>query len=233
MILNIIEKIYENSNFKKYLIIAFIVLVLLLVIVYIIGKLEYKKKNAPKKDSEEELKDVTFDLPSESTNINEDVTFEMPVLTRNLEDFKKSLEEEIEKEEEIAVRKTSGAKVEKETKAIKILDKDVIDDTAIVSLKNIEIAKKEDEENKKVIPVKKVEEVKLKVEVEDYKEQKQTFIPPKKETMILETIEIPELASVKRKSPKPVLKIIDTEPITLPKKAVNSSDSIYDTSDDF
>lgn len=233
MILNIIEKIYGNSNFKKYLIIAFIILVLLLVIVYIIGKLEYKKKNAPKKDPEDDLKDITFDLPLEATNINEDVTFEMPVLTRNLEEFKKSLEEEIEKEEEIAVRKTSGTKIERETKAIKILDKDVIDDTAIVPLKNIEIAKKEEEKISKPILYKKVEEVKKKVEVKDYKEPEPTFIPPKKATMILETIEIPELASVKRKSPKPVLEIINTEPIILPKKAVPSSNTIYDTSDDF
>lgn len=217
MILNIIDKIYENSNFKKYLIIAFIILVLLLVVVYIIGRIEYKKKNSPKKDPEEDLKDITFDLPTETNNIKEDVTFEMPVLTRNLEDFKKNLEEEIEKEEEIAVRKTSGAKVEKETKSIKILDKDVIDDTAIVSLKNIEIAN----QNLK------------KDDTEDFNESSQRFIPPKKETMILETIEIPELAPTKKKTKEAVLKIIDTEPITLPKKAIDSSDSIYDNSDDF
>ena len=229
MILNIIDKIYENSNFKKYLIIAFIILVLLLIVVYIIGKIEYKKKNAPKKDPEEDLKDITFDLPPESASIKEDVTFEMPVLTRNLEDFKKSLEEEIEKEEEIAVRKTSGAKVEKETKSIKILDKDVIDDTAIVSLKNIELAKQAKESKQNIIE----ERTEQENEVKDFTESKNVSVYSEKEAMVLETIEIPEPPSIKTNSPEPVLKIIDTEAITLPKKAVNSRDSIYDTSDDF
>lgn len=228
MILNIIDKMYENSNFKKYLIIAFIILILLLIIVYIIGRIEYKKKNAPKKETEEELKDITFDLPPESANIKEDVTFEMPVLTRNLEDFKKSLEEEIEKEEEIMVRKTSGAKVEKETKAIKILDKDVIEDTAIVSLKNIELANQD-----KDIKLNKEANTAKAIEAEDFAQAKNDPSPFKKEKMVLETIEISKSPSPKAKSSEPILKIIDTEVNNHPKKAVNSKDSIYDTSDDF
>lgn len=218
MILNIIDKIYENSNFTKYLIIAFIILILLLIIVYIIGRIEYKRKNTPKKVIEEDVKDITFDLPTEQANIKDDVTFEMPVLTKNLEEFKKSLEEEIEKEEEISVRKTSGVKLKEETKSIKILDKDVIDDTAIVSLKNIELANQENSQNNSV-----------NIQPENFLNNKKNFI--KKEEIAINDLP-KENPNHKEQESFPFKPSVD-ETDHSHKKVINSLDSIYDASDDF
>lgn len=143
-LLNIIDKIYENSHFQTTLIAAIIFLVLLFIIVLIIGIKDSKKSKEPKIIAEEDVKDITFDMPKEMENIKEDVTFEMPVLTKNLEDFKKNLEEEIQKEDQIEVRKTSGSTELKETRPIKILDAHEIEDTAIVHLNEL----KEETENK-------------------------------------------------------------------------------------
>jgi len=120
-IISLIDKIYENSYFQTFLIGAIILLILLFIIVLIIGIRDAKKGTSPKKENEEDIKDITFDIPTEVENIKEDVTFEMPVLTKNLEDFKKSLEEEIQREDEIKFRKTSGAVKERESKPVKIL----------------------------------------------------------------------------------------------------------------
>lgn len=220
MILNIIDKIYENRNFTKYLVIAFIILILLLIIVYIIGKIEYKIKNAPKKEIEEDIKDITFDLPSEQNNIKDDVTFEMPVLTRNLEEFKKSLEEEIEKEEKINVRKTSGVKVKEETKSIKILDKEVIDDTAIVSLKNIEIANQNAKQINSILN-KNVESQTIKIQSSVKRDDRVTIDDLPRENPNRHNLKTSTIST----------SVIEAGPN--PKKIINSSDSIYDSSDDF
>ncbi len=137
-ILNIIDEIYENSYFQTCLIGATIILILLFVVVLILGIKDSRKSKEPQNIVEEDVKDVTFEMPADSDNIKEDVTFEMPVLTKNLEDFKKNLEEEIQKEDEAVIRKTSGTTENKDSKPIKILDAHEIEDTAIVHLKELE-----------------------------------------------------------------------------------------------
>lgn len=137
LLLNIIDKIYESNNFKTILIAAIILLVLLFIIVLIIGIRDSKKSKEPKVINEEDVKDITFDMPKEMENIKEDVTFEMPVLTKNLEEFKKNLEEKIEEEEKIEVRRTNGLSETKEIKPLKILDANEIEDTAIVNLNEV------------------------------------------------------------------------------------------------
>ena len=145
-ILNIIKRIYESNYFPTLLTYSIIFLVLLFIIVLFLGLKDAKKSKEPKKIVEEETKDITFEQITELDNIKEDVTFEMPVLTKNLENFKKSLEEvkvgksliealeeEIQKEEQFEIRKTSGIiKHKKEfEKTPKVLDKTKIEDTAI------------------------------------------------------------------------------------------------------
>lgn len=131
--LNIIKRIYESNYFPTLLTYSIIFLVLLFIIVLFLGLKDAKKSKEPKKIVEEETKDITFEQITEIDNIKEDVTFEMPVLTKNLENFKKSLEEEIQKEEQFEIRKTSGIiKHKKEfEKTPKVLDKTKIEDTAI------------------------------------------------------------------------------------------------------
>lgn len=95
-LLNIIDDIYSNKYFTTILIISIIVLIILFVIVLILGIRDSKKlekQQEPKK--EEEVKDITFEPIPEHEKIKEDVTFEMPSLSKNLEDFKKNLEEEL------------------------------------------------------------------------------------------------------------------------------------------
>lgn len=131
-ILNIIDKIYENKYFATILLVAVIVLVILFFLVFLVGLKDAKKAKQPKKQVEEEVKDITFDAPKEVEPVKEDVTFEMPVLTKNLEDFKKSFEEEIVKDQEIEVRTTKHVSLEEATKPVKILDIGVIEDTAVI-----------------------------------------------------------------------------------------------------
>lgn len=130
-ILNIINEIYEHELFPKVLAGAIIVLIILFLLILIIGIKDAKKASSPKKEAEEDIKDITFDLLTEKDPIKEDVTFEMPVLTKNLEDFKKNLEEEIQKESEIDIIKHTKAN-NKEEKAVKILDINEIEDTSIL-----------------------------------------------------------------------------------------------------
>ena len=92
-ILNIVDDIYESKYFPTILTIAVLVLIILFIIVLLLGIRDAKKAKEPPKKKVEELKDVTFDLQDEKakvTETKEDVTFEMPVLTKNLEDFKKN-----------------------------------------------------------------------------------------------------------------------------------------------
>ncbi len=133
-VLNIIDKIYENENFTTILVVAVLVLILLFVIVLILGKKDAKKRLEPPKEVEEDVKDITFNTKPELEKINEDVTFEMPILTKNLENFKKSLEEEIQKEDNTQIRKTSGKVNIKNDKPVKILDMNEIEETTIIPI---------------------------------------------------------------------------------------------------
>ena len=40
-----------------------------------------------------EKEDITFEAPKEELIINEEITLEMPSITKNLEDFKRTIEE--------------------------------------------------------------------------------------------------------------------------------------------
>lgn len=131
LILNIINDIYEHELFPKFLTGAIIALIALFVLILLMGLHDAKKAKTPPKVEEEDIKDITFDVINEKNSVKEDVTFEMPVLTKNLEDFKKNLEEEIQKESEIEIMKTINS-VPKEEKAAKILDINEIEDTAIL-----------------------------------------------------------------------------------------------------
>lgn len=144
-ILNIIDTIYESKYFPTILIISIIVLVFLFIAVILLGLKDAKKSKEPKKEIFQDIKDITFDTPSEKEAIKEDVTFEIPVLTKNLENFKKSLEEEIEREEKInVVKKESKAK--EEEKPTKILDKNEIDNTAVIPVINIDTLEEPEKE---------------------------------------------------------------------------------------
>ena len=98
MIMNIVDKIYSNSHFTTILIGAIAFLVVLFIVVLYLGIKDAKKAKNPKKE-EEKQKDITFEeVTPEQKEIAEDVTFEMGTITKNLEDFKKGLEEELQNE---------------------------------------------------------------------------------------------------------------------------------------
>jgi len=141
-VLNIIDKIYENSHFSTFLVYAIIGLVVLFILVLILGIRDSKKSKEIKVEKEEDVKDITFSLTEELDNIKEDVTFEMPSLTQNLENFKRSLEAEIQKEDIAEVRKTSGLILPKVAKQTKILDLEKIEDTSILPLQENTINQK-------------------------------------------------------------------------------------------
>ena len=117
-IINIINKIYDNEMFPKILGISVAVLICLFVITLIMGYHDARKEK--RKNEEDELKDITFNIEPESPKVKEDVTFEIPVLTKNLEDFKNSIEEEIKKETDIEI--SQNVVTQQTDKARKILD---------------------------------------------------------------------------------------------------------------
>lgn len=129
-ILNIIDKIYESKYFTTVLISAVIVLVVLFVAVLILGIRDANRLKNPKRKDEDDIKDITFDVPSDALEVKEDVTFEMPALTKNLEDFKKSLEEEIQREDEASILSESSNP--KEVRPVKITDVKEIENTAVM-----------------------------------------------------------------------------------------------------
>ncbi len=243
-LLNIIDKIYENSYFQTFLIGAIVLLIFLFIIVLIIGIKDARKAREPKVIIEEDIKDVTFDMPPEMENIKEDVTFEMPVLTKNLEDFKKNLEEEIQKEDEVEIRKTSGLRKNKESKPIKILDAHEIEDTAIVHLNELEEGAKEQEEDSKkeentqrektenVKEIKVVKNLSRTIEPKTKPEDSKTFTKEEKNAeieVLMEFVE-PEIKTSVDKSFENEDES-DKESINVIKKDTISY--IYDTEDDF
>lgn len=135
-ILNIIETIYESKWFPTILLISIIILVVLFIAVILLGMKDAKKDKQPVKEKIQDLKDVTFEKTNEKEIISEDVTFEIPVLTKNLENFKKILEEEIEREEKVNVIKEMSK--EESKKQTKVLDKEEIDNTDVIPLINID-----------------------------------------------------------------------------------------------
>jgi len=125
-ILSILDKIYENKNFTTIILIALIVLVILFIVVFFLGLKDANKDKKPKKKKKnEDAKDITFEKIKieDCEKVKEDVTFEVPVLTEELDSFKKSLEEEMA---------SSTTKDMIDSKPLKILDIDELEDTVSI-----------------------------------------------------------------------------------------------------
>ena len=133
-ITDIITTIFEYKHFDTIIISISIFLVLLFIIVLIVGLLDSrKKKEKPAELFEKE--EITFEAPKEELIINEEITLEMPSITKNLEDFKKSIEEEIKQENitsNIEVEQSNEKPLLDNSKPIKILNINEIENTQIV-----------------------------------------------------------------------------------------------------
>lgn len=133
-LMNIITTIFEYKHFDTIIISLSIFLVLLFIIVLIIGLADaHKKKEKPVEIFEKE--DITFEAPKEELIINEEITLEMPSITKNLEEFKKTIEEEIKQENitsNIEVEQSNDKPLLDNSKPIKILNINEIENTQIV-----------------------------------------------------------------------------------------------------
>ena len=126
-VLNIIDKIYSSEYFTTALIIAIVVLMVLFTVVFIMGMIDNKKEELKKqKELEAENQDITFSDIKEEDKIKEDITFEFPSITKNLEAFKKSLEQELNQE------KDNLLPLEKSQRPCRVLDVNEIEDTAML-----------------------------------------------------------------------------------------------------
>ena len=182
MMLNIIDQIYSNSHFTTILIGAIAFLVVLFIIVLYLGIKDAKKAKNPVKEDKEE-KDITFeDAPQEPKDIAEDVTFEMGTITKNLEDFKKGLEEELQNdtsEIEIVNEEIPKEEQKEEVKEEPEKTEDEIEDSF---LDLIDLKKDEEKEEPKKD---KEEEIELpKMNEDNKKEDLNSAARKKKEKMI-------------------------------------------------
>lgn len=134
-VLNIIDKVYESKYFTTIIAVATILLTILFVIVLIMGMVDKRRKLHPRKPKKEEFEKITFEqLNEEDNTIKEEVTFEIPVLTENLENFKKSLEEEMSKDETIDFQEQANDNEapQKIEKSVKIFDINEIEKNELV-----------------------------------------------------------------------------------------------------
>lgn len=131
-LLNIFEKLYNHPNFNTILLWLIIISIIIFALILFLG-LRDKNKEEREALKEEEPEDITFTEIDEKDKIKEDVTFEMPTLTKNLVDFKKNIEEEIENSDNVDIVPENNEKVEEDTKSIKVLDINEIEDTAILN----------------------------------------------------------------------------------------------------
>ena len=125
-LLNIIDKIYSSEYFSTALIIAIVVLIVLFVLVFIMGVIDNKKEEIRKMKENDQDQEITFSEIKEEDKIKEDITFEQPSITKNLEDFKTSLEEELNQ------GKDSLLPLEKSQKPYRVLEVSEIEDTTII-----------------------------------------------------------------------------------------------------
>ena len=130
--LNVIDRIYENAHFKQIFAYSIVFLIIIFVVVFLIG-LHDARKEKRRITKDKENGDISFDKTNIVDEIDSDVTFEIPSLTKNLENFKKSIEEAMQEEkmENYEVIKRGASK---EVKNNKILDKDSIENTVIKDL---------------------------------------------------------------------------------------------------
>lgn len=172
-LLNIIDKIYSSSYFTTFLIGAIILLIVLFIIVLIMGIRDSKKINQVVEE-EEEPTDITLKPLDEleKDEIKEDVTFEIPSITANLENFKKNLELELQKNNKVETLNNSD-------KQFKVTQVNELEDTVLLNPTDL-VNASENEEVKKV-EVEKVlpEEPLVEAETNQITEEEQVFISPK------------------------------------------------------
>lgn len=125
--LNIIDKIYSSSYFTTFLVGAIVLLIILFVIVLIMGIKDSKKINQIVEE-EEEPTDITLKPLEEleKDEIKEDVTFEIPSITANLENFKKNLELELQKNNKMETLNNSN-------KQFKVTEVNELEDTVLLN----------------------------------------------------------------------------------------------------
>lgn len=124
-----IRRLYTSSNFMKFFIYAFIILVVIFLIILFLG-IHDQRKTKRKLAKEQKKEEITFDnnIVLENNYLN-DVTFEIPSLTQNLKDFKKNIEQAMKEEvQDFEIEKIEGKEDKKQTV---ILDKESIDSTPI------------------------------------------------------------------------------------------------------
>ena len=143
---------FEYKYFPAIISITIGFLVIAFLVVLFTGLKDAKKKETKKIEIFEE-KDITFEEPKEELIIQEEVTLEMPSLTKNLEDFKKAIEEEIKLENitpNIEVEQNTNKSLIDSTKPFRILNVNEIEDTIItevISTNDTNQSKVEIEEN--------------------------------------------------------------------------------------
>ena len=108
----------------------------LFVVVLIIGLRDSRKKEKKPIEIIKEFEEITFKEDQEELIINEEITLEMPSITKNLEDFKKSIEEEIKQEQldsNVQVEQSEDKSLMEDTQPVKILNINEIEDTVIIN----------------------------------------------------------------------------------------------------
>ena len=176
--MNIIDKIYSNGHFTTILIGAIAFLVVLFIIVLYLGIKDAKKAKDPAPKEKEE-KDITFEeIPQEQKEIAEDVTFEMGTITKNLEDFKKGLEEELQNDttEIEPIKEEVPVEEPKEKKAEEVKTEEEVEDSFL-----------------DLIDMKKKEEPATLEQVEEEKKEKEAAKPKREE------LELPKMNDVSKK----------------------------------
>lgn len=135
-LLNIMTTIFEYKHFNTIIISVSLSLVALFIIVLIIGLKDSRKKVKKPIEIIKEFEEITFKEDQEELIINEEITLEMPSITKNLEDFKKSIEEEIKQEQldsNVQVEQSEDKSLMEDTKPVKILNINEIEDTVIIN----------------------------------------------------------------------------------------------------
>jgi hypothetical protein len=157
--IDIMTTIFEYENFATILTATTLGIFLLFILVLVAGLRDTKKKNEkPIELVKEELEEVTMEELKEELIIKEEVTLEMPSITKNLEEFKKAIEEEIKYEDEdtkmdVQINKNSL----ENTKSMNILNINEIENTVITEpkkkeeTKQVELIETEEKEEKQVI----------------------------------------------------------------------------------
>lgn len=155
--IDIMTTIFEYENFATILTASTLGILLLFIIVLVAGLRDTKKKNEkPVELVKEELEEVTMEELKEDLIIKEEVTLEMPSITKNLEEFKKAIEEEIKHEDEethMEVQLSQDKKNHDSSKSIKTLNINEIENTVITEPK-----KKEEEKPVELIEVEEIVE---------------------------------------------------------------------------